>query len=305
MGGSQSVEDANKDIRKFHRENSIIYNNILQRGKKIVNEITEAGYDDKGVCDRLGYHYVDKLNSFFDVVVMKGVADKIQLGLVPEEKEETEGMENYKKKLCTKIVDFHMTKIKAIQNIREKLPLCLEKEKKVFEVLSKLSKETDINTENWMSVYKKLKQFNSTIKSKYSNIDNMVEKIRKANTEPKLTRAINEANSVLNSANTVCEKYETELTTATKTLKRSIPTKVTRTAASQSNEIVVGSVVQTNRDLVYNMDGAIIGTLENAAKETIPQGTWGIVKKIDKGWAYVSGGGTEGAVRLTDLDLVK
>lgn len=302
MGVSQSTDDARKDIRKLHTNNSLLYDNILKRGEEIVNEITEAGYNNvDDVCEKLGYHYSDKLNTFFKTVVMKGLGDKIKLGVVPDE---TPGMKNYKQKICDQIVDFHITKIKAITDLQDKLPLCIDKERQVFDKLSILSKETDINTEEWMKVYKKMKQFNATIKSKYSNIDRAIENIRKADTEPKLTRSITDAKTLLNNTNNVCEKYETEINIETKSLKRSIPTKVTRETSKQDEgKIIVGSEVEINKDLVYSMDGAVRGTLEYNAEATVSKGTVGIVEKIDNGWALVDTTEGKGAVKLVDLDL--
>lgn len=251
MGGVQSVSDAKDDITKLHSENSDILNKIIQRGDQIVKEIETKGYDEQEkLCDRLQYHYIDELNDLFSTVVMKGLGDKIKLGLSPRE---TESMQDYKLRICTNVVNFHLQKIRTIAELNKSLPYCSKMEKEIFAGLSEKSKKEDINSERWGKVYKEVKSFNYYIKTRYNKIYTAINKIREAKNEPSLKRAINNANKLMGDTNVRCNSYKNELFGMTKgaaqvdNIKRRNPEPPQREATAHDKAVKLAEKTQESQ----------------------------------------------------------
>jgi hypothetical protein len=298
MGGTQSVEKAQADISKLHTEIDNLTGKIQREGDKAVDEITSKGYDSREtLCQQLAYHYVDRLKNQFPVQTLQGVGKRLQLGLVPQGNDLRDGttgktLVEYKDQICTGIVNLFLKKIDAIQKIQGAIPACAAEEREIYDVLSgKLRDEPNINTDKWANAYTRVSKFNKSIKSSYAKLNGMIDKIRKANTRPKVDSLHKETIRLINDTNKMCEGYKSDLFELRKDIasKTAVPTAAAATKppvpVSQNDDSYPATVL-------YDFDAEQEGDLNIKRGDMIT--ILGLGE--NEGWLLARKNGNEGVV---------
>lgn len=277
MGGTQSVEQrtqkATEEIEGLHDQIVELQNQILREGDELIQDITKVEYTDAdSLCNIIDYHYVDRLVSHFPIKAIEGVSDRLQLGVVP--KPETQAMIDYKKEVCMNIAQFYKKKILLINQIKQELPKCVEMESEIHRDLATKLQEQGINTSEWLNVYKKVQDFNKDIKTRYGQIDRLVADVKRAQTWPALNTVGKNLANLLGSTNTMCRRYQSDLSRFEANLTRESPegmptqprqrvdepesVQVEEPEESQAEvPLVKGSVIKMTRDYRSNQPGTL------------------------------------------------
>ena len=214
MGGTQSVEKAQKKIGGLHSDIDGLVDKIQKEGDDVVQYIIKMDYDKRDeLCQKLEYHYVDILKSQFPIKVLTGVElaqgtgnRRVQLGMKLPEDILTD-LTLDKTQICQNIVDLFKTKIEIIGKLQKAVPDCKVRERKIYENLSaKMKAESSINTEKWGDAYKRMTKFNKDIKSSYTKIYNMIDAVLNAKTKKQVDSLHKKAVGLIARTSQMCER---------------------------------------------------------------------------------------------------
>lgn len=216
MGASQSrINKASENLQALHKNVDSLYDQIEREANRLEKDITGdnfAGIDftkKDQLCDRLTYHYVDQLEKLFPVETIEGVAERLQLGIVP--KPETEIMVNHKRGRCEAIVSFYKQKLQLLDETKKELLKCKEMEKKIYNDLSGKLRSLEIKSRKWMDVYRDLDKFNKAIIYQYSQTNRILEDIRSVKTQKDLNDVSARVRNYLKRTVGICANYEQDL----------------------------------------------------------------------------------------------
>ncbi len=216
MGGTQSVDKAQKQIGELHSNIDLLVEYIQKNGNDVVNYITSMDYTKQDeLCKKLEYQYVDILKKNFPIRELKGIAiaqesgiRRIQLAmLVPQQaKTNRPDLETEKSKICQQIVNLFKRKVEIIQKLQKAVPDCRDRERETYNNLSsRMKSQSNINTEEWEKIYKIMTDFNKDIRTRYTKMNSMIRSVLNAGTEKELDSLQKESVELINDTNAVCD----------------------------------------------------------------------------------------------------
>lgn len=223
MGSSSSVMSAQNNINDLHGEIGVLYKQINDRGRWIINEINKRGYSNKdAICSKILWTNYDELLNFFPIVTVDNIRYKAGVRVT------SPALEQNKIATCMEIERLYVKKINLINNILEKLPRCVQMENKIYVGLqSKLNAERlaspQANSERWLTIYQELESFNKDIKNRYALISKQLENIRLAKSLTQLDGIARTTIAILNDSNSICENYQHRLFDFSASLPASAP----------------------------------------------------------------------------------
>lgn len=203
---TSSVNDQNinkeiQSISKYHSDISLVYNNIMDDGNKIITDIQNNGYlDNNNFCNKIGYLKAKELSDSFPIQTLQGVQYKI--GIIPES---TPLLNQNKLQICQNIINFFQSKVNAINKIKSEIPKCIKTENDIWNELSRLVDQNEISINERNEVYKRVDTFNKEILYRYNQIKNNLDRIKNANTKNELDSIINTTYNLLDKTIKMCE----------------------------------------------------------------------------------------------------
>lgn len=221
MGGTQSFEQAVKQIDTIRGDIVKLEEIIQKEGNEIVEYIHNADYtNQKKLCEKLEYRYVDILKNNFPINELKGVAfaqesgvRRIKLAMLVPKAQTAGDLDREKTKICEDIVGLFKRKIDMINNMREYTPSCKSIESKIYEQLSTKMSTANITSEQWEKAYNTLTKFNKNIKTNYINVRSIITRVLRATNHNELDSLQGEFNSLNVNTSTICNAINIDLRT--------------------------------------------------------------------------------------------
>ena len=208
QSSQQQIQSAKNNIEQLHRDVDVLQQNINKEVSNLEKRINDSGYTNLDeICNKIEYHYVDLLYGHFPIKTLQGYG-RIKLGLIPTM---TNDMKADKLNVCKSIVAFYKKKLYLLGQISRDLPACRQKEKEIYNDLSGKLQREGINTDRWVTVYKKIQQFNKDIQYQYTQISGTIEKIRAAQTWQQLDAQGQAIVNLLTQTNGICSRYQVDL----------------------------------------------------------------------------------------------
>jgi hypothetical protein len=242
MGSASSVASAQSNINNLHGDIGVLYKQINDRARWIINEINSRGYANKdAICSKILWTNYDELLTFFPVVTLNNVRYKAGVGIT------NPALEQNKISTCMEIERLYVKKINLINNIIQKLPRCFQMENKVYIGLEqRLNAEKlaspQANTERWLAIYQELESFNKDIKNRYTLISKQLENIRLAKTSAQIDGVARTTIGILNDTNGICETYENRLLEVSSALPKTKP----QTVEVVKSEVLTAPLLETD-----------------------------------------------------------
>ncbi len=204
--GNVAFKNKKADVVTWDAQIKDNVDEIMTEAERIIKQL-EPFATDRQCINQLKWHYVDRLNKYFNPVTIKNTGEKIKLG-VEYKPEQTDRSNQHKKKICDGIVSFYKRKLDLIKNVRKRMTYCDDLEVVVFDNVNQTLATQTTSSKDLTKFHKDFKGFKGFIDNYHGRSAAVLKALRDAKDIPTLDDVFKRAKAMFNQADGVCEKYE-------------------------------------------------------------------------------------------------